>query len=95
MVPSTHSRFNCRLFSIISKTLPLIVPILIGTRNTSVLKAIASGLQPWFNDRNLFIISSDFSHYPSYEDACRVDKLASDAILKGDPDELPEDHQDH
>ena len=68
------------------KNAPAVIPILIGTRNTSVLKAIASGLQPWFNDRNLFIISSDFSHYPSYEDACRVDKLASDAILKGDPD---------
>jgi hypothetical protein len=65
---------------------PGIVPILIGTRNTSVLKAVASGLQPWFNSRNLFIISSDFSHYPSYEDACRVDRLASDAIIKGDPE---------
>ncbi|MDZ7636383.1 MAG: AmmeMemoRadiSam system protein B [Bacteroidales bacterium] len=65
---------------------PAVIPILIGTRSTSVLKAIASGLQPWFNDRNLFVISSDFSHYPSYEDACRVDKLASDAIVKGDPE---------
>lgn len=65
---------------------PAIVPILIGTRNITVLKAIASGLQPWFNDRNLFVISSDFSHYPSYEDAKRVDKLSSDAIIKGNPD---------
>jgi AmmeMemoRadiSam system protein B/AmmeMemoRadiSam system protein A len=68
------------------RTIPKIVPILIGTRNTTILKAIASGLQPWFNDRNLFIISSDFSHYPSYEDACRVDRLASDAIVRGDPE---------
>ena len=68
------------------KNIPMIVPILIGTRNTTVLKAVASGLQPWFNDRNLFIISSDFSHYPSYEDACRVDRLASDAIVRGDPE---------
>ncbi len=66
--------------------IPKIVPILIGTRNTTVLKAVASGLRPWFNDRNLFIISSDFSHYPSYEDACRVDRLASDAIVRGDPE---------
>ena len=66
--------------------IPRIVPILIGTRNTTVLKAVASGLQPWFNDRNLFIISSDFSHYPSYEDASRVDRLASDAIVRGDPE---------
>lgn len=62
---------------------PAIVPILIGTRNTTVLKAIASGLQPWFNDRNLFVISSDFSHYPAYDDAKRVDRLSSDAIIKG------------
>ncbi|MFZ2287056.1 MAG: AmmeMemoRadiSam system protein B [Bacteroidales bacterium] len=68
------------------KNTPSIVPILIGTRNTGVLKAVASGLQPWFNDRNLFIISSDFSHYPSYEDARRVDRLTSDAIVRGDPD---------
>ncbi len=67
------------------KKRPTIVPILIGTRSTSVLKAIALGLQPWFNDRNLFVISSDFSHYPSYEDAQRVDKLSGDAIVKGDP----------
>ena len=65
---------------------PQVIPILIGTRNTSVLKGIASGLQPWFNERNLFIISSDFSHYPSYDDARRVDRLASDAIIIGDPD---------
>ena len=65
---------------------PPIIPILIGTRNLTVLKGIASGLQPWFNERNLFIISSDFSHYPSYADACRVDKMTSDAIVKGDPE---------
>ncbi|TNF40334.1 MAG: AmmeMemoRadiSam system protein B, partial [Bacteroidetes bacterium] len=65
---------------------PQVIPILIGTRNTSVLKGIASGLQSWFNERNLFIISSDFSHYPSYDDARRVDRLASDAIINGDPD---------
>lgn len=65
---------------------PAVVPILIGTRNTTVLKAVARGLQPWFNDRNLFVISSDFSHYPSYEDARRVDRRTADAIIMGDPD---------
>ncbi len=65
---------------------PAVVPILIGTRTTNVLKAVARGLQPWFNDRNLFVISSDFSHYPSYEDARKVDRLTADAIIKGDPD---------
>ncbi len=70
------------------RSAPRIVPILIGTHNTNVLKAVASGLQPWFNSRNLFIISSDFSHYPSYEDASRVDRLTSDAIIKGDPEDF-------
>lgn len=65
---------------------PAVIPILIGTKNITVLKAVSAGLQPWFNDRNLFIISSDFSHYPSYDDARRVDRLTSDAILKGDAD---------
>lgn len=65
---------------------PAVVPILIGTRNTTVLKALARGLEPWFNDRNLFVISSDFSHYPSSSDARRVDRLTADAIINGDPD---------
>jgi len=68
-----------------SKT-PLVVPVLLGTRNTTMLDLIASELSPYFNDRNLFIISSDFSHYPSYSEAVRADKLTSDAILTGDPD---------
>jgi len=62
-----------------------VVPILIGTHDTSVLKSVAAGLEPWFNERNLFVISSDFSHYPSYSDACKADRLTSDAILTGDP----------
>lgn len=70
------------------RTVPTVVPVLIGTKNLNVIKAIASGLEPWFNDRNLFIISSDFSHYPSAEDAFRADRLVSDAIVKGDPEEF-------
>lgn len=67
------------------KKVPPVIPILIGTRNTNILKALATSLQPWFNERNLFVISSDFSHYPSYEDARYADRLASDAIIRGDP----------
>jgi AmmeMemoRadiSam system protein B/AmmeMemoRadiSam system protein A len=67
---------------------PEVVPILIGTRNTAVLKAVADALRPYFNERNLFVISSDFSHYPAYDDARRADKLTSDAIITGDPDKF-------
>lgn len=68
------------------KPVPPVVPVLIGTRNLNVLRAIATGLEPWFNERNLFIISSDFSHYPSAEDALSADRMVSDAIIKGDPE---------
>jgi hypothetical protein len=68
------------------KTIPALVPIIIGTNNTETIKAIASALKPWFTDENLFIFSSDFSHYPAYEDAKATDKATAEALLTGDPD---------
>lgn len=70
------------------KKQPPVIPVLLGTRSNNVLKSIAGTLKPYFTERNLFIISSDFSHYPSYEDARRVDNLTSKAILSGRPDEF-------
>lgn len=66
-------------------TQPKIVPIIIGTNNNNTLKLISDALKPWFTPDNLFIISSDFSHYPSYQDANIVDNLTADAIISGDP----------
>lgn len=63
-----------------------IIPIVLGTQNKRVCKEIADGLRPYFNGNNLFVISSDFSHYPSFEDAIKVDKSTVDALLTGDPD---------
>jgi AmmeMemoRadiSam system protein B/AmmeMemoRadiSam system protein A len=65
-----------------------IVPILLGTQNKATLRSLAAELKPYFNERNLFVISSDFSHYPSYNDAVKVDRQTSNAIISGDPDEL-------
>ena len=62
-----------------------IVPIVIGTSNPEVCKRIASVLKPYLTDENLFIISSDFSHYPEYADARKVDADTKDAILSNDP----------
>jgi MEMO1 family protein len=45
-------------------------------------------LKPWFNERNLFIFSTDFSHYPSYSDAQEADKATCDAIVSGSSDDL-------
>jgi MEMO1 family protein len=64
---------------------PMIVPIIIGTNNTTVIKKIAEALRPWFTDENLFVISSDFSHYPSYKEANETDKLTELAIESGNP----------
>ena len=62
---------------------PPIVPIVIGTQRLSVLQRIAEVLEPFFNEENLFVISSDFSHYPSYEDAKASDTYLADAICSG------------
>ena len=62
---------------------PPIVPIIIGTQRLSLLERIAEVLEPYFNEDNLFIISSDFSHYPSYKDAKTSDMYMAEAIASG------------
>lgn len=62
-----------------------IIPIVIGTQNTSSCKEIANSLQEYFNEKNLFIISSDFSHYPAFNDAKVIDQSTLDALLSGKP----------
>ena len=58
-----------------------IIPIVTGAQTLSEIKEISEALRPYFNKRNLFIISTDFSHYPNYEDAKIADKNTGDAIL--------------
>ena len=67
---------------------PPIVPIVIGTERLSILEGIAKVLEPYFNEDNLFIISSDFSHYPSYEDAKASDLYLADTITNGGLEEF-------
>lgn len=57
-----------------------IVPIVLGTHSPDICYEIARILYPYFNENNLFIISTDFSHYPGYEDAYRLDKQTAEAI---------------
>ncbi len=59
-----------------------IVPIIIGTDDKKILQSIAHSLKPYFNKKNLFIISSDFSHYPRYRDAQKADSLTASAIIE-------------
>ncbi|MBR6276189.1 MAG: AmmeMemoRadiSam system protein B, partial [Prevotella sp.] len=91
--PEAHDREHClevqlpflqRMF----KEVPPIVPIVISTNDYDKLKRLSHVLKPYFTDENLFVISSDFSHYPSYEDACVVDARTGKAIETGDVEEF-------
>jgi MEMO1 family protein len=62
-----------------------IVPVIIGTDDENTVKKIAAALRPWFTPENLFIISSDFSHYPAYKDAVENDNLTAISIMSGNP----------
>ena len=66
--------------------MPPIVPIIISTNKYDHLQRIAKALKPYFTPDNLFVISSDFSHYPTYEGAYKADKLTGDALLTGNAD---------
>jgi AmmeMemoRadiSam system protein B/AmmeMemoRadiSam system protein A len=63
-----------------------IIPIILGTQKQNTCRKIAEALRPYFNEKNLFVISTDFSHYPDYENATRVDAITADAILQNSPD---------
>jgi hypothetical protein len=65
-----------------------IVPIILGTQSPQTCKRIAEALRPYLNTKNLFVISTDFSHYPSYADAKNIDKATVDAILTNSPENL-------
>ncbi|MBK9391533.1 MAG: AmmeMemoRadiSam system protein B [Bacteroidetes bacterium] len=67
------------------KSRPSIVPVIIGTTNDATIKKIAEALRPWFTDENLFVISSDFSHYPGYSDAISADNATATGLISGDP----------
>jgi hypothetical protein len=62
-----------------------IVPIIIASFDTKVCEQIAKTLKPYFEKGHLFVISSDFSHYPDAENALRVDKLTAEAICSNNP----------
>lgn len=65
-----------------------IVPIVIATSEPETCAEIASALKPYFTKENLFVISTDFSHYPGYEQAKQVDRDTEKAILTNDPQKL-------
>jgi MEMO1 family protein len=66
----------------------LLVPLVLGTYDSSECKKIASILDPWFNPENLFVVSTDFSHYPAYDDAVENDLNTAQAICSNNPETL-------
>lgn len=65
-----------------------IIPVLINTRDDQQLKSIADVLSEYYTPENLFVVSTDFSHYPKDKDACLIDSLTAAAVATGDPDKL-------
>jgi MEMO1 family protein len=63
-----------------------IVPVIIGTQSEETCKKIAEALKPYYNEKTLFVISSDFSHYPDYKGALEADKATGEAITANAPD---------
>ena len=87
--PKAHDREHClevqlpflqRRFG----EVPPIVPIIISTNDFRKLQRIAETLKPYMTEGNLFVISSDFSHYPKYADAYEVDARTGKAVESGD-----------
>jgi len=67
-----------------------IVPIVIGTDSRELCGRIAGALRPLLTPKNLFVISTDFSHYPSYRDAVEIDRRTAEAVIANSPGGLIE-----
>jgi AmmeMemoRadiSam system protein B/AmmeMemoRadiSam system protein A len=67
---------------------PNVIPVIIGTGNIKTIKQISDVLKKWFTPDNLFIISSDFSHYPQYREAIETDRQTAMGIISGDPEDF-------
>jgi AmmeMemoRadiSam system protein A len=66
----------------------VLVPLLLGTHNAETCRKIAAVLQPFFTPENLWIVSTDFSHYPKYDDAVHTDEITANAICSNNPGQL-------
>jgi MEMO1 family protein len=63
----------------------MLVPIVIAAQSVNTIENISAALAPFFTSENLFVISTDFSHYPPYDQACEVDQQTADAIVSNNP----------
>ncbi|MGD2248556.1 MAG: AmmeMemoRadiSam system protein B [Candidatus Methanofastidiosia archaeon] len=80
-VPAAHIQEHCLEVQLPFLQMVLtdfeIVPIIIGDADPQELALL---LSPYIDDSTLVIASSDLSHYHSYEKACTLDKICTDAV---------------
>ena len=68
-----------------------IVPVIVGEPSPENCQALSEALvKVLAGKKALIVASSDLSHYPSYDDACRVDMATLAAIKTMDPQRLTE-----
>lgn len=63
----------------------MLVPVLFGACEMEDCELIAHQLNPWFTPENLFVVSTDFSHYPAYNDAVDNDYNTAMSICSNNP----------
>ncbi|MGD2035240.1 MAG: AmmeMemoRadiSam system protein B [Bacteroidales bacterium] len=63
-----------------------IIPILMGAHSKDTPEKVAEKLEPYFRSGHLFVISTDLSHYPAYNDAIKVDKQTVNALCSNNPE---------
>jgi AmmeMemoRadiSam system protein B len=66
-----------------------LIPLVVGRAS---IEEIADILEPlWGGSETLIVVSSDLSHYESYETANQLDSAVSQSIVDLDPDGLGDD----
>lgn len=63
-----------------------LVPVVVGDASPDEVADVLEVL--WGGPETLIVVSSDLSHYHTYETARRLDKETSDAIVRLDPDDI-------
>lgn len=67
-----------------------ITPIILGDQTTETASALAEALAKHIDPYTLVVISTDLSHYPSYEDAQKADQQVIDSIATNDLEKFSE-----
>lgn len=62
-----------------------IIPVVLGEVTREDCKSIANSLKLLDDGNTVFVVSTDLSHYPKYDDAVATDSETIDAIISGNP----------